>query len=67
MLREDHANHILGLRVNVWTSIIVFAGGMVWFMLHGGFRGGREASPYWNEPAPDAENVTHGGRDDSAP
>jgi prolipoprotein diacylglyceryl transferase len=26
MLREDHANIILGLRLNVWTSVIVFAG-----------------------------------------
>jgi prolipoprotein diacylglyceryltransferase len=24
-LRVDHANHILGLRLNVWTSIIIFA------------------------------------------
>jgi hypothetical protein len=23
-LRVDHANHILGVRLNVWTSIIVF-------------------------------------------
>lgn len=26
MLRTDQANHVLGLRLNVWTSIIVFAG-----------------------------------------
>ena len=26
LLRTDHANHILGLRLNVWTSLIVFAG-----------------------------------------
>jgi prolipoprotein diacylglyceryl transferase len=25
LLRTDHANHILGLRLNVWTSLIVFA------------------------------------------
>jgi len=24
-LRVDHANHILGLRLNLWTSIIIFA------------------------------------------
>ena len=24
-LRVDHANHILGLRLNVWTSIVIFA------------------------------------------
>jgi prolipoprotein diacylglyceryl transferase len=26
MLRTDHGNHVLGLRLNVWTSVIVFAG-----------------------------------------
>jgi prolipoprotein diacylglyceryl transferase len=26
MLRTDEANHILGLRLNVWTSLLVFAG-----------------------------------------
>jgi len=26
LLRDDHANIILGLRLNVWTSVIVFAG-----------------------------------------
>jgi prolipoprotein diacylglyceryltransferase len=26
MMRTDAANHILGLRLNVWTSVIVFAG-----------------------------------------
>ena len=25
-LRNDHANHILGLRLNNWTAIIVFLG-----------------------------------------
>jgi len=26
MMRTDAANHILGLRLNVWTSVVVFAG-----------------------------------------
>jgi hypothetical protein len=30
-MRTDEANHILGLRVNVWTSIVVFLGGVVLF------------------------------------
>jgi prolipoprotein diacylglyceryl transferase len=47
LLRIDTANHILGLRVNVWTSILVFAGGLVYFLLH---RGPRETVV---EPAPD--------------
>ncbi len=33
LMRSDQANHILGLRVNVWTSILVFLLGIaiVWF------------------------------------
>ena len=44
-LRSDHANHILGLRLNDWTAIIVFIGGLVWFLRHGGFHAEREESP----------------------
>jgi len=35
LLRTDHANHILGLRLNVWTSVIVFAGSAFAFWLFG--------------------------------
>lgn len=28
-LRIDHANHLLGLRLNVWTSLVVFLGAVV--------------------------------------
>jgi prolipoprotein diacylglyceryl transferase len=45
-LRTDHANHILGLRLNIWTSIIVFALATAWFVRHGGFHAVREAGPY---------------------
>ena len=45
-LRIDHANHILGLRLNDWTSIIVFLLGLAWFLRHGGLHAAREASPY---------------------
>ena len=62
-LRTDHANHILGLRLNDWTSLLVFLGGLVWFLRHGGFHAEREASPYTDggtgtdadEPASDDE------------
>jgi prolipoprotein diacylglyceryl transferase len=30
-LREDHANHVLGMRVNSWVSILVFLGGLALF------------------------------------
>ncbi len=45
-LRTDHANHILGLRLNIWTCIIVFAGALAYFLRHGGFRAEREPTPY---------------------
>jgi prolipoprotein diacylglyceryl transferase len=45
-LRTDHANHILGLRLNVWTSILVFAGALIWFLRHGGWRAERDPTPY---------------------
>ncbi|MDQ6937981.1 MAG: prolipoprotein diacylglyceryl transferase [Actinomycetota bacterium] len=50
-LRSDPANHILGLRVNTWTSLLVFVGGLIWFLTHRGpreesiFRDGRDGSP----------------------
>jgi prolipoprotein diacylglyceryl transferase len=46
-LRIDHANHVLGLRLNDWTSLIVFVGGLVWFVRHGGFHAERESTPYY--------------------
>ena len=42
-LRHDHANHILGLRLNDWTSILVFLGGLMWFLRH---RDVYDDSPY---------------------
>jgi prolipoprotein diacylglyceryl transferase len=45
-LRHDHANHILGLRLNDWTAIILFLVGLAWFVRHGGFHAERESTPY---------------------
>jgi prolipoprotein diacylglyceryl transferase len=33
-LRSDHANHILGMRVNNWVSILVFLAALAWFLPH---------------------------------
>ena len=33
-LRDDHANRILGMRVNSWMSILVFLGALAWFLRH---------------------------------
>lgn len=42
LMRTDPANEILGLRVNVWTSMLVFAGAVAYFVLARA-RGPREA------------------------
>ena len=42
MLRIDNANHVLGLRLNVWTSVIVFAGAAFAFWRLGQRRQGTE-------------------------
>ena len=34
-LRIDTVNHVLGLRLNVWTSVVVFLGAAVYFVLAG--------------------------------
>ena len=51
LLRSDEANHILGLRVNVWTSMLVFVLGVVLFVGRAAPRGSRprarsSISPY---------------------
>jgi hypothetical protein len=56
-LRTDPANHLLGLRLNDWTSLFVFLGGLVWFVKHGGFHSGRDTSPYYaNGPDEPTDN-----------
>ncbi|GAA0219730.1 prolipoprotein diacylglyceryl transferase [Cryptosporangium japonicum] len=35
-LRIDEAHHVLGLRLNEWTALVVFLGGLVWFLLQRG-------------------------------
>jgi prolipoprotein diacylglyceryl transferase len=59
-LRSDYAHHILGLRLNDWVSILVFLGGLAWFLRHGGLRGGREPSVYTRDReadgSPDVED-----------
>jgi prolipoprotein diacylglyceryl transferase len=59
MLRDDHANLILGLRLNIWTSLIVFAGSALAFWYFGvrARRADEEvngsAGPATDEPATD--------------
>ena len=52
-LRVDHANHILGLRLNVWTSIIIFAASVT-FLIRG-----RRGQPEAVSPPPPATEAEH--------
>ncbi len=50
--------HFLGLRLNDWTSIVVFLAGLTYFVLVGRRHPGREASPYETDrPATDGAGV----------
>lgn len=51
MLRVDTVNHVFGLRLNVWTSLIVFALAAAYFVVMGRRHPGRETDV---QPAPDA-------------
>jgi phosphatidylglycerol---prolipoprotein diacylglyceryl transferase len=56
-LRTDHANHFLGVRLNDWTALVVFLIGLAWFVRHGGWRSGREPTPYIGLRATATTNV----------
>ncbi|EMD27719.1 Prolipoprotein diacylglyceryl transferase [Amycolatopsis azurea DSM 43854] len=61
MMRTDTANHILGLRVNVWTSILVFAAAIVYFVL-AAKRGPREApETLWSKDVPREDETAESG------
>ena len=64
LLRTDTANHILGLRLNVWTCIVVFLLGLAWFVTH---RGPREESVYRDGRAPAGPVAAVGDTDDDEP
>lgn len=52
LMRTDTANHILGLRVNVWTSILLFVAAIVYFVL-AAKRGPRELpETLWSKDVP---------------
>ncbi|MEV8536455.1 prolipoprotein diacylglyceryl transferase [Streptomyces sp. NPDC051211] len=42
-MRVDEAHHVLGLRLNVWTSIVVFLLAVTYFVLSARLRPGRES------------------------
>jgi prolipoprotein diacylglyceryl transferase len=61
-LRIDTANHILGLRLNVWTAVLVGLGAVVYIVVSARLRPGREA-PEQLEPHGDS---TTGRSDDGS-
>jgi len=70
-LRIDEANHILGLRLNVWTSVIVFAGGLIYLIVSARLRPGRETELRRTgtpdpEPTPASTSVEDGSSPDKA-
>ncbi|GAA2225362.1 MULTISPECIES: prolipoprotein diacylglyceryl transferase [Kitasatospora] len=61
-LRIDEAHHILGLRLNDWTAIVVFLGAVAYLVIVGRKRPGREA-PDSIDPAALAEEPAESGKD----
>lgn len=45
-LRTDPATHILGLRINLWTSVVVFAGAVAYLIVSSRSHPGRETVVY---------------------
>jgi prolipoprotein diacylglyceryl transferase len=66
-LRSDYAHHILGLRLNDWTAIIVFLAAVAYFVLSHRLRPGRElvvepgAAPVADGAAGDGPGADGGG------
>jgi prolipoprotein diacylglyceryl transferase len=50
-LRIDPANHILGLRLNLWTTALGFVGGLVYLLVSARRRPGREEDVRRDTPA----------------
>ncbi|MGK4583820.1 prolipoprotein diacylglyceryl transferase [Kitasatospora sp. HPMI-4] len=61
-LRIDEAHHILGLRLNDWTAIVVFLAAVAYLVIVGRKRPGREA-PDSIDPAARAEESTESGQE----
>jgi prolipoprotein diacylglyceryl transferase len=65
-LRIDEANHILGLRLNVWTSIVVFIGGLTYLIVSAALRPGRETDLLRPDVAGEAGSTIESDASDEA-
>jgi prolipoprotein diacylglyceryl transferase len=65
-LRIDPANHILGLRLNLWTSAVLFLGGVAYLVISARRRPGREADVRRGTTAPE-DDADHGTTPEAAP
>lgn len=63
MMRTDPATHVLGLRVNVWVSVLVFLGAVIYLLL-ARRRGGRESPEVALGKAGPAEETADEERDE---
>ena len=65
-LRSDYAHHILGMRLNDWTAIIVGLGALVYLILSSRRRPGRETPAEMNWPRGGSPQATAAAPDDAA-
>ena len=63
LIRIDPAVHVLGVRLNVWTSIVVGLGALVAFVVIGRRNQGREPTVLLDTPPSQDRNVQAAGRD----
>lgn len=63
-LRSDTANHIFGMRVNSWVSILVFLGGLALFLHQRGKPRSVAGPPDLGEPDPDQDALASIHSDD---
>ncbi|HZU54420.1 MAG TPA: prolipoprotein diacylglyceryl transferase [Actinocrinis sp.] len=64
-LRSDYAHHILGMRLNDWTAIIVGFGALVYLIVSSRRRPGRETPAEMNWPRDGSPQVTAAVPDDA--
>ncbi|MFF3407813.1 prolipoprotein diacylglyceryl transferase [Streptomyces sp. NPDC002742] len=67
-MRVDDAHHILGLRLNDWTALVVFLLAVLYFVLSARLRPGREeiVEPHADEDASSEGDETASGEDKDA-